>query len=187
MSTASQLTPVPPPLPPSPQPGPALEWRSAYPPEAWRRIRAEGIYLGCVLLLAVVVATLLLLMREKLANHTITQELLCCGLGGITGSWIYAMKWYVRVISNKIWRQDLIVWRLTSPFMGIFMAVSGYVIIKAGLLGVSIGSGTDTRFYAYGIGFLMGLFTDVLMGKLTEVAQTLFGKAASEDSRKSKP
>jgi len=193
MSTVAQLVPsvqpvIPktPQTPPPPTPPPVVtgpDWESSYPEPAWTRIRGEGIYLACVLLLAVVVTSILLTMRDKLATHPLTQELLCAGLGGITGSWIYAIKWYVKAVNEKIWRKDLIVWRLSSPFMGIFMAVSGYAIFKAGLLGISITASADPRLYAYGLGFLMGLFTDELMKKLSEVAKTLFGKPADDSDK----
>jgi hypothetical protein len=143
-----------------------------------RQIRGEGIYLGCVLLLAVAVSAILIGLRERLATHAVTQELLFCALGGITGSWIYSIRWFVRVLAEKIWRRDLLAWRLSAPFMGIFTAVSAYAVMKAGLLGITLIDTADVRFSAYAIGFLMGLFTDELMKKLTEVAQTLFGKSA---------
>jgi len=161
-----------------------VEWKTAYPPEAWRRIRGEGIYLGCVLSFAVVVTTILL--RMDLTKHEVAQRFLCCALGGIAGSWIYAMKWYVRAITNHIWRHDLIVWRVTSPFMGIFLSVSAYAVVQAGLLGITFeaSSGTDPRLYAYAVGFLVGMCSDVVMGKLTEVAETVFGKTTSRHLQK---
>ena len=171
-------------------PGPQLtpDWKTAYPPEAWRRIRGEGIYLGCVLVLGAVVTAIILTMSQQLAPHPTLQRILCCALGGITGSWIYSVKWYVRAITRGIWRYDLIAWRLTSPFLGIFLAVSVYVVLETGLMGVtfvkpnsSTGIDLDPKMYAYAIGFMAGLFSDDVMGKLTEVAKTLFGKSAPKE------
>ena len=182
--SASPITPMGP--IPSPAPSPAKaspdDWKTAYSPDAWKRIRAEGIYLGCVLLLAVAVTAILL--RVDLSQHANVQKFLCCALGGIAGSWIFAMKWYVRAITHHIWRWDLIAWRLTSPFMGIFLSVSAYAIIQAGLLGITFDSnqGVDPKVFAYGIGFLVGLCSDVVMGKLTEVAETVFGRTTSRDA-----
>ncbi len=155
------------------------DWKSAYPPEAWKRIRAEGIYLACVLSFAVVVSVILL--KINLANHDAIQRFLCCALGGIAGSWIYSMKWYVRSITHHLWRHDLVVWRITSPFMGIFLSVSAYAVLKAGLLGITLEQNpqADPKLYAYAVGFLVGLCSDVVMGKLTEVAETLFGRTTS--------
>jgi len=157
-------------------------WQTIYPPEAWRRIRAEGIYLACVLVFAILVAAILL--KKDGSMKEMLERLLYCGLGGITGSWIYSVKWYVRSVSGGLWKHDLIAWRLTSPFMGIFLAVSTYIIIQTGLVGVTFATKVDHehRAYAYSIGFLVGLFSDDVMGKLTEVAGTLFGKARSDAS-----
>src|SRR5437773_1010180 len=77
-----------------------INWETAYPPEAWRQIRAEGIYLACVLSFAVVVSVILL--RINLDHHEAVQRFLICALGGIAGSWIYSMKWYVRAITHHL-------------------------------------------------------------------------------------
>lgn len=138
--------------------------------------------MGSVLVFAVLVATILLKKDGSLKDTV--EKLLYCGLGGITGSWIYSVKWYVRSVSGGIWKHDLIAWRLTSPFMGLFLAVSTYIIIQTGLLGVTFATKVDNdhKAYAYSIGFLVGLFSDDVMGKLTEVAGTLFGKAKPDVS-----
>ncbi len=162
-----------------------INWETAYPPEAWRQIRAEGIYLACVLSFAVVVSVILL--RINLDHHEAVQRFLVCALGGIAGSWIYSMKWYVRAITHRLWRHDLVVWRVTSPFMGIFLSVSAYAVLKAGLLGITLEQNpqADPKMYAYAVGFLVGLCSDVVMGKLTEVAETLFGRTTSRHPQKS--
>jgi hypothetical protein len=171
---------------PGPNPEAPPDWKTAYPPEAWKRIQAEGLYLAIVLIVAVLLIEFLL--GYPLSRHQLVEQLLWCGVGGVIGSWIFSVKWYVRAITHKIWRYDLIAWRLTSPWMGIFLAVSTYVLIKTGVFGVTFNktAGEDERLYAYAIGFLVGLFSDVVMGKLTEVAQTLFGRAAREEITKTR-
>lgn len=175
------MAPATPPSP-APQVPETPNWKSAYPEEAWRRIRGEGIYLTCVLLAAVAVAFVMARMGAQ--GHPTAKKLLCCGLGGITGSWIYAIRWYVKAVTGKLWAHDFIVWRLTAPFVGIFLSVSTYVIMETGLLGVTFNqSGADANMYAYAIGFLVGLFSDDVMKKLAEVAKTVFGKATADDTK----
>lgn len=160
---------------------PELDWKSAYPLEAWKRIRWEGFYLAGVLVIGAIVAVIILRLAPRLENHLLTQRILCCALGGITGSWIYCVKWYIRAVTNRIWHYDMVVWRLISPFLGIFLAISVYVVLQTGLMGVTFtqqNAATDPKLYAYAIGFIVGLFSDDVMGKLTEVAKTLFGKSA---------
>jgi hypothetical protein len=169
--------------PPAPTPTPEVaKWESAYPEDAWKRIRGEGIYLGCVLLAAVAVTVLMLKVDGQ--AHPTARKLLCCGLGGITGSWIYAIRWYVKAVTGKLWAHDFIVWRLTAPFVGIFLAVSTYLIMETGLLGVTFNrTNSEANTYAYAIGFLVGLFSDDVMKKLAEVAKTVFGKSTSDDAK----
>lgn len=157
-------------------------WKSAYPEEAWKRIRGEGIYLACVLIAAVAVTALLLRMDGHV--HPMAKRILCCGLGGITGSWIYAIRWYVKAVTGKQWAHDFIVWRLTAPFVGIFLSVSTYLVMETGLLGVTFNKANgDENTYAYAIGFLVGLFSDDVMKKLAEVAKTVFGKTAADNAK----
>jgi fluoride ion exporter CrcB/FEX len=152
-----------------------LNWQSAYPPAAWKQIRYEGLYLASLLLAMVAVA--ILILKLDFQNHPLLKELLSCGLGGIVGSWIYSIRWFVKAIVGKLWGHDYIVWRLTAPWMGIFLAVSTYLIIKTGLFGVVVNqNNADSNLYAYGVGFLAGLFSDEVMKKLAAVASTLFGK-----------
>lgn len=75
---------------------------------------------------------------------------------------------------------------MTSPFMGLFLSVSAYAVVQAGLLGITFeaSSGTDPRLYAYAVGFLVGMCCDVVMGKLTEIAETVFGKTTSRHLQK---
>lgn len=168
------------PPPPGTPPLLALNWKSKYPRDAWRRIILEGGYLLLVLLCGVVLGCVLFFKDSFFSQHTLSRDLLCCALGGITGSWIYSVKWYVRVVTKNEWGHDYIVWRLTSPWMGIFLAVSAYVAIQAGLLGVTFvrNNNADPRLYAYAMGFIIGLFSDDVMSKLADVAKTLFGKSA---------
>jgi hypothetical protein len=74
---------------------------------------------------------------------------------------------------------------VTSPFMGLFLSVSAYAVVQAGLLGITFeaSSGTDPGLYAYA-GFLVGMCCDVVMGKLTKIAQTVFGKTTSRHLQK---
>src|SRR5207248_11548105 len=110
-----------------------------------------------------------------------------CALGWIASSWCYARKWSVRPISHRLCRHDLVVWRVTTPFLGIFLSVSAYAVLKAGLLGITLEQSpqADPKMYAYAVGFLVGLCSDVVMGKLTEVAETLFGRTTSRHPQKS--
>jgi hypothetical protein len=50
--------------------------------------------------------------------------------------------------------------------MGLFLSVSAYAVVQAGLLGITFeaSSGTDPGLYAYA-GFLVGMCCDVVMGK----------------------
>lgn len=154
--------------------------RSRYPDDAWRQIRREGLFLACVPLMAALVITILTLV--KFDEHDIVRAILICGLGGITGSWMYSVRVYVHSVIHGHWRSDYVVERLTTPFTGIFLAVSAYTLIETGMLGVTFSHNQDTdpAFYSYAIGFFVGLFSEDVMGKLTGVAKTFFGKPTDD-------
>lgn len=172
-------------VPSSPAPAQALDWKTQYSSDAWKYIRWEGIYLGCIaFVLGAAVISMLLL--SPFAKHPETKPLLICVLGGITGSWIYSIKIFVTAISRREWKQDYVAWRLSTPFAGIFLSVSTYAMIRTGMLGVTFVATSqaevDRNYYAYAIGFLVGLFSDEVMLKLTEVAKTLFGPGSAASS-----
>ena len=132
---------------------------------------------------ALVIAILTLV---KFDQHATARAILICGLGGTTGSWMYSVRLYVHSVVRGHWRSDYVVERLTTPFTGIFLAVSAYTLIETGMLGVTFNlkPGIDRAFYMYAIGFFVGLFSEDVMSKLTGVAKTFFGKPANDGGKK---
>ena len=63
-----------------------------------------------------------------------------------------------------------------NPLVSGVMGFSIYIVFLSGV-GVQQTGGPPGRdaFYAYGIGFLTGLFADNAMSKLRDIAYTLFG------------
>lgn len=75
-----------------------------------------------------------------------------------------------------------------NPLVSGVLALSLYVVVRAGLLSMSTDSTVqpviNEPYYAYSIGFLTGLFADNAMNKLRDIAHTLFGKVEkSEDAK----
>ena len=137
----------------------------------------EGVYLTCVPILGAIVVVVLLLVHFD--SHPTAKPILVCALGGITGSWIYAVKVYVAAVTGGRWKEDQVVERLTSPFEGIFLSVSTYAMIRSGLLGVSVTKdGVDPLYSSYAIGFFVGLFSVQVMGRLAGISKTLFGSTS---------
>ena len=157
---------------------------SRYPKDARKRIKLEGLFLAGVPLLGALLVGILL--RNEFAGRDTLKAILICALGGITGSWMYSVRVYVHAVIRGNWRSDEVVERLTTPFTGIFLAVSAYTLIKTGMLGVTFSSesNTDPDLYGYAIGFLVGLFSEDVMGKLTGVVKTFFGKPADDGAGK---
>src|SRR5271157_2928827 len=154
--------------------------RSRYPDDAWKRIRLEGLFLACIALMGLLVIAILMLV--KFDEHDTVRAILICGLGGITGSWMYSVRVYVHSVIHGHWHSDYVVERLTTPFTGVFLAISAYTLIETGMLGVTFShnQNTDPAFYSYAIGFFVGLFSEDAMGKLTGVAKTFFGKPTDD-------
>lgn len=159
-------------------------WASRYPDDAWKRIKLEGVFLACVPLLAALVIAILLL--GQFTGHATVRAILICGLGGITGSWMYSVRVYVHSVMRGHWRSDDVVERLTTPFTGVFLAVSAYTLIETGMLGVTfnVKQQTDPAFYMYAVGFFVGLFSEDVMGKLTGIAKNFFGKPTDHGVKK---
>jgi hypothetical protein len=90
-----------------------LDWKSRYPPEAWKEIRLEAFYLGTILF---GIPWLLL------GFHAHSPHLLwaCLGLssqeavsrfglawaGGMLGGTLFAIKWLYHVVARELWNLD---------------------------------------------------------------------------------
>lgn len=171
-----------------------LEWRSLYPPEANVHIRVEAIYLG-LLLAATPVLMMFLLCK---APHALWKVL---GLGageafttyglawmaGTLGGTLYAIKWLYHVVARQLWNYDRRLWRVFTPHISGGFAFAILTLISSGILKIFDSQAVHSRSVVVSIAFLVGYFSDSAVAKLTEIAETLFGKGKSKEAKSGDP
>jgi hypothetical protein len=107
-------------------------------------------------------------------------------IGGFLGGWAFDAKWFYRVTARGKdtqypwkWEANKIYWRILIPFISAIVAFSIYLagiskIIP--IVSINIGSGAD----AFAFSFVMGYFSDTVIGKLAGVSHSLLGGEKSK-------
>ena len=158
------------------------DWKTRYDdPIAIAAIKWEKNYLIIVL---VVFLCLPLISGIYIKQYLLPSEYICAKkylfgwLGGTLGGILFAMKWLYHGVAKHNWNIDRRIWRIFTPHLSGALALTITVLICAGVLS----SGQDSYSYhkAYGIGFLVGYFSDNALGKLTEVANVLFASSSKK-------
>lgn len=161
-------------------------WQSRYDEKAHVEIKWERAYIITLLALCFFVPLVF-----GIASHNCFWNLSCgfinlkkytfAWLGGTLGGTLFSLKWLVHSIAKNTWNIDRRMWRILTPHLS---GALGFVIIL--LVNSEILKLADinqlTIHKCYGIGFLVGYFSDNAIGKLTEIAQVLFGSSVSKKS-----
>jgi hypothetical protein len=145
------------------------------------RQRLEGWVLGTALLASV---------SLTFSLWQFSAKLWCClvlaGLAGIIAGLLHSLKWFYKTIGDGEWEWDRGWWRLMNPLVCGVMGLSIYIVLRSGIQAKVAADGTQPGmegFYAYGVGFLTGLFADNAMNKLRDIAYVLFGPTARPASK----
>lgn len=158
-----------------------FEWQSKYPPEAKKQIRIEA---ACVVVTFFSVPVSLFLVwqaypRDWLgldaANYGTFARYAYAWLAGTLGGTLFNMKWLYHSVARGIWHLERRLWRMLTPHISGGYAFAVIVLITSGILRIFDKAELGRPPMIVGIGFLVGYFSDSAIGKLTEVAHTLFG------------
>ena len=167
------------------------EWSTKYPPEATFVIRLESSYLFALLIVSL--AGLLLTWNRFLENILINPAILdpkvfriysyYC-FAGLLGGTTFSIKYMYRVVARGYWHMDRQIWRILSPFMSISVSFAVGALISASYIGANSIRGDHSAASAIAIGFLVGYFADLAIGKMHEVAMVLFGPTSAHHHHK---
>jgi len=159
-------------------------WKSRYTDaEAQHAIRWEKRYLliifGCSLILPVFLIVGLKIFHNYITiDLTVANKYFFAWAGGTLGGTMFTAKWLVHSIAKFNWNIDRQIWRVLTPHLSAALALIFIVLINSGMLNIADPK-TLSIHKCYGIGFLVGYFSDNAIGKLTELAQVFFGSGIS--------
>jgi hypothetical protein len=157
-------------------------WQTRYNKEAWKQINEEKLYLILVFVISLSIPLILGIIDKEFiksqADYEHLKKYIYSFFGGILGGTMYAAKWLVHTVAKNTWNEDRHLWRIFTPFVSGALAFSIILLMDCGV--ISIVDQKQFNFYkAYGIGFLVGYFSDNAIGKLTEIAKVFFGGTKS--------
>lgn len=99
----------------------------------------------------------------------------CAWAGGGVGGSLYGLKWMYHSVAKRIWHQDRRLWRILTPHISAALATFMVLVISSGLISVFDRDVAVRHIDVLAFSFLVGLFSDKALAKLSEVADTLFG------------
>ena len=99
-------------------------------------------------------------------------------LGGMLGGTVFSMKWLYHSVAKHTWNIDRRLWRLLTPMLSSVVALIIVMLLNSDILK---SNNTIVSIYkSFAVGFLAGYFSDSAIGKLTEIAQVLFGSSSAK-------
>jgi hypothetical protein len=162
------------------------EWQSRYPNDAKIQIRYEAAYV--ILILFAVPLLLFLIWKgafkeflslDEQQYHTFARYCYAW-LGGTLGGTLYDLKWLYHSVARGIWHVERRLWRLFTPHISGGHAFAVVVLMSSGLFKIFDVSELSRAPVVLAVGFLVGYFSDSAIGKLTEIANTLFGSSGGK-------
>lgn len=96
-------------------------------------------------------------------------------LGGTLGGTLFDLKWLYRSVARGRWHLDRRLWRLLIPHISGGLAFAVVVLVSSGILRIFDTTELSRAPVVLGVSILVGYFSDRAVGKLAEIADTLFG------------
>jgi hypothetical protein len=167
-----------------------LDWKSAYPLEARKGIRAEMIYLTILFCICVIVIFSIIyeIYAADGSCRVFPEEASGTGNGfslflGFIGAWAAgtlggccsAIKWMYHIVAKKLWHEDRRLWRLFSPHLSGAVSLIMVFLVSCGLLQIFDKNFAQRPVSIMAFSFLVGYFSDKALAKMADVADTLFG------------
>lgn len=161
------------------------EWQSRYPKEANKIIIYEAIYLS-ILFISVLSFTFIVTtdLIAFLKIGSAYKKYIIAYLGGTFGGILFDIKWLYHSVAKNIWHMDRRLWRIFTPHLSGGLALVIVILISSGILNIFDEESLNTLSTAFGLGFLIGYFSDAAIGKLSEVAATFFGATEKQSHQK---
>ena len=170
---------------------PAGEWRSRYSKRVHRRIGAEALYLIGTGVLMIGITVLGWVSTHDLCVVTktpcpyqkvLSKGVLTFGAGGLGGT-LFGLKWLYHSTAKGMWHLDRRPWRLFTPWISGILAIAALALIRSNVITLLNPEAVGLPSGLLGVGFLVGYFSDITIGKLNEVALVLFGTQSDRSRR----
>lgn len=143
-------------------------------------MKRTAIY--CILMLMAYVAALIALATGRLpAGSATLGDYLTCGLIGGVGGSVYCLRSvYISYCVRQNWDDRWFVWYSIRPFVSACSGALACLFLKAGLILLETQRSPEASNLAfYAIAFVAGYNVDNFLGRIEDVAQSLWGISKS--------
>ena len=159
------------------------EWKSRYDEGALKSICWEKKYLIIIFSIYIVLPLIFGILFNLFSEQTTIslvniKKYFFAWCGGTLGGVMFSAKWLIHTIAKNTWNQDRQLWRILTPHLSAALALVFIILINSEMLNITKAENL-TIHKCFGIGFLVGYFSDNAIGKLTELAQVVFGSGMS--------
>lgn len=154
------------------------DWKTKYPQEACKKMLLEAVYIATIFFVALFGLSMIFLgcfSIEKINLMIQFDNILCYFFSGLLGGIIFGIKYFYRAVARGYWSRDRIYWRLFSPWVSAVIAIIVGCMVEAGFIN---SSNTASTYTIVCLGFFSGYFADEAVGKMSEVANALFGNSS---------
>jgi len=163
---------------------PKGDWKSRFDAKSQEHINWEKRYLlillcGCLLIPFVIGIVSNKFFSQPPTEYQNLKRYLFALFGGILGGTLFSMKWLVHSVAKDTWNYDRQLWRVFTPLLSGALALVIVILINCQMFDITKPENLSIH-KCFGIGFLVGYFSDNAIGKLTEIAQVLFGSTISK-------
>jgi len=157
------------------------DWQSRYETAAQSQIKKERNFLLVILSVGFLLTILMGLYFDSClfsSNNCFegAKYYVFAFLGGTLGGTIFSIKWLIHSVAKNTWNMDRHLWRIMTPVLSSAIALLFVVLLNTDVFTIETAK-SSSIYKAYGIGALVGYFSDNAIGKLTEIAQVLFGSS----------
>lgn len=159
---------------------PVGEYRTRYSDGRARwGIFGEAVYLGIVLLAVPILMAVIYLRLSRFPlstqQYAVISHYAYAWLGGTLGGSLYSIKWLYHSVGHGTWNEDRRLWRVFTPHLSAGLAFAVAVLVDGHTINIFDARVVSDPRTVVGLSFLVGYFSDSVVAKLAEFAESIFG------------
>ncbi len=158
------------------------EYQTRWDCRAWRLIAVEAAYL--FVLIVGIPVVLFFVWKGSFDNwldltsreHDTFEYYSAAWLAGVLGGASFAMKWLYHTVAKGEWHEDRLIWRFAVPPLSGGLALVLAAFVASDLLTILDSRSLSKPAAVVAFSFLVGYFSDNVIGSLLALAERLFGR-----------
>ena len=134
-----------------------------------------------VVLFLISVTLVILIHLDVFYLDARTKYLAFAAIGGFMGGWTFDAKWFYMVTAKGKdnekkwnWEYHKFYWRILTPFVAGLLSFALFLLGHSGVVQIRLGYSNSCA-AAFSFCYVMGDFSDIVMSKLSKIAQGVSG------------